>query len=103
MKRGREDYSRTRLSFSMESSRTAEVADLGVSQRWFARLALLLISVSSVLLGQLSAQTFKAINYPGAYQTTAQGINAFGQIVGGYQDGTGAHAFIYNAGKFTSV
>lgn len=102
MKRGREEWARTKLGFSIESSRAAEVLSLRIAQRWFTLLALLTISLASVLSGELSAQTFKAINYPGAHETTAQGINAFGQIVGGYQDGTGAHAFIYNAGKFTS-
>jgi len=37
---------------------------------------------------------FTSINVPGAFFTTAYGINDFGNIVGGYGDATRDHGFI---------
>ena len=33
----------------------------------------------------------------------AEGINSSGLIVGTYDNGTGSHAFLYNAGVFTTI
>jgi len=53
---------------------------------------------------RLTAQTYKTIDYPGAIETRANGINAFGQIVGGWEDSSSNfHGFLYSGGKFTSL
>lgn len=45
---------------------------------------------------------FTAINFPGAVETQASGINSSGEIVGLYTDAAGnAHGFIDNGGVFT--
>jgi len=47
--------------------------------------------------------SFSSLNYPGAQETFAYGINDSGQVVGWYEDGTGReHAFLYSSGTFTS-
>jgi probable HAF family extracellular repeat protein len=62
-------------------------------------LALLLFSTSWI-----SAQMFKTINYPGAVMTHANGINAFGQIVGEWEDTSSRfHGFLYSGGTLTSL
>ena len=41
---------------------------------------------------------------PGSYGTVANGLNALGQIVGGYFDSSGIeHGFLYYNGKFTTL
>src|SRR5580658_2028994 len=62
-------------------------------------LALLFTSAA-----QLVAQSFKTIDYPGATYTYANGINAFSQIVGSWEDASfNSHGFLYSGGKFTSL
>lgn len=46
-----------------------------------------------------AAYTFTQINLPGP----AWGINSAGQIVGLFDDGTGTHGFLYNAGTSTTI
>jgi probable HAF family extracellular repeat protein len=47
---------------------------------------------------------FTTIDVPGAVFTSASGINARGDIVGSYTDGTGrAHGFLLRDGEFTTI
>jgi len=50
-----------------------------------------------------SGGTFTTIDFPGATRTAAAGINAAGDIVGGWSDSTGAHGFLLQAGVFTPI
>ena len=47
--------------------------------------------------------TFTTLTVPGATNTFARGINATGQIVGGFNDSSGSHGFVYNGGTFTTL
>ena len=42
-------------------------------------------------------------DFPGATRTVAAGINAAGDIVGGWSDATGPQGFLLQAGVFTSI
>jgi probable HAF family extracellular repeat protein len=54
--------------------------------------------------GALAAGTFTPIEFPGATFTTAIGINARGQIVGGFRDAGGViHGFLLDKGVFTQI
>ncbi|WP_180541831.1 hypothetical protein [Nevskia soli] len=67
---------------------------------------LLICWVSSILASPASAQkfTFKHLEYPGAVQTYAQGINAGGEVVGYYVGTSGlANGFVYQGGTYTGV
>jgi probable HAF family extracellular repeat protein len=47
---------------------------------------------------------FITIDFPGAISTNAQGINAQGEIVGGYTDTAGrSHGFLLSGGQFQSI
>jgi probable HAF family extracellular repeat protein len=51
-----------------------------------------------------SAGTFTTLDDPVATAgTSASGINAAGQIVGSYTDGTGTHGFLYSAGTYPTL
>jgi probable HAF family extracellular repeat protein len=51
-----------------------------------------------------AAGTFVPIEFPGAMFTTAIGINARGQIVGGFRDAGGViHGFLLDKGVFTQI
>ena len=51
-----------------------------------------------------AARTFTPIEVPGATFTTAIGINARGQIVGGFRDAGGViHGFLLDKGVFTEI
>jgi probable HAF family extracellular repeat protein len=51
-----------------------------------------------------AARTFTPIEVPGATFTTAIGINAHGQIVGGFRDAGGViHGFLLDKGVFTQI
>ena len=66
-----------------------------------AAIMLTLLLATATLL---NAQTYTQIKVPGAVETEAHGINAFGQIVGSWQDASGnTHGFLYNAGTFTTI
>jgi probable HAF family extracellular repeat protein len=70
--------------------------------RWAGTAAITLILLLA-FTARLKAQTYTQIKVPGAVETEAHGINAFGQIVGSWQDASGnTHGFLYNAGTFTS-
>ena len=47
--------------------------------------------------------TFTTIDYPGAAATLAVDINANGQIVGRFVDGSGIHGWLLSAGTFTTI
>jgi hypothetical protein len=62
--------------------------------------------VSSSLGSRASAQnfTFEHLQYPGAVQTYAQGINSGGAVVGYYVNTSGlANGFVYEGGAYTGV
>jgi hypothetical protein len=67
---------------------------------------LICASLASVSGQRASAQsyTFQTLQYPGAVQTYAQGINASGVVVGYYLDTSGsAHGFYYSAGTYAAI
>ena len=52
---------------------------------------------------KLSDFKFVVIDYPGAFASRAQGINAEATIVGSFDDGSGTHGFVLREGKFTAM
>jgi probable HAF family extracellular repeat protein len=69
----------------------------------WAGTAAIMLTLLLTFTARLKAQTYIPIIYPGAVVTEAHGINAFGQIVGSWQDASGnTHGFLYNAGIYTS-
>jgi len=68
-----------------------------------------MMSICSMLLlatasGGERSFTFTSIDFPGAVSTVANGINAGGEVVGRYQDGTGkVHGFLLSSGNFSSI
>jgi probable HAF family extracellular repeat protein len=66
--------------------------------------ASVILTIVASAFSVTSAQTFSSLDYPGAIATTAEGINDSGQVVGYYQDGSGAfHGFLYSGGAFSSI
>lgn len=71
--------------------------------------ALLLVGVlASLALGaptgaSATSYTFTTLDPPGGGSTYARAINAAGQVVGLYSDGTGAHGFLYSGGTYTTL
>lgn len=65
----------------------------------FVLMFLLLYSLSSAALANY---TFTTIEYPGAIETSALGINDFGTVVGSYIDSNGWHGFLYNGVTYSS-
>ena len=67
--------------------------------------------VSTIWVGELSAQTSTAVDYnyanimfPGATLTTANGINNNNVVVGSYLDSAAyIHGFVYRLGEYTAV
>ena len=53
--------------------------------------------------GSERAFSFKTIDVPGAAATSPSGINARGDIVGSYVDGTGSHGYVLRDGEFTTI
>ena len=51
----------------------------------------------------LSRHGFSSINYPNADSTYANGINVWGDIVGGYTVGGVTHGFLFSKGKYTQI
>jgi probable HAF family extracellular repeat protein len=47
--------------------------------------------------------TYTVLDFPGASNTVAEGINAKGQIVGDYIDSSGTHAFLDSGGTYTTI
>jgi probable HAF family extracellular repeat protein len=50
-----------------------------------------------------TSYTFTTLDPPGGGSTYARAINAAGQVVGLYSDGTGAHGFLYSGGTYTTL
>jgi hypothetical protein len=50
-----------------------------------------------------SAFSFTGIDYPGAMQTRALGINSAGIVVGSFDDSDGTHGFVLREGRFSSI
>jgi probable HAF family extracellular repeat protein len=70
------------------------------------RCALALACLVLLVTGAGAAQSlvFSTIDFPGAVLTNAQGINAQGEIVGGYTDIAGqTHGFVLSGGQFRSI
>jgi hypothetical protein len=51
----------------------------------------------------LSGGVYSMIHYPGAVNTTAEGINDSGQIVGRYWDGIRYHGFLLSGGVYSTI
>jgi probable HAF family extracellular repeat protein len=72
------------------------------------RVALFVIALTLLLTADRPAlaqsRTYTTIDFPGAIETGAAGINKLGQIVGGYVLADGSrHGFLYSGGIFTTV
>lgn len=67
-----------------------------------SRAALMFCVVALLPLPAAGQVRFTTIDFPGASATYALGINPEGDIVGGFEDDSGYHAFILRNGSFTS-
>ncbi len=64
----------------------------------------LTLGLSPAKLALAQSRTYTTIDFPGAVETGAAGINNLGQIVGGYALPDGSrHGFLYSGGTFTTV
>src|SRR4051794_39416864 len=59
--------------------------------------------VAGVLAGFEMAALAVQWDYPGATDTSLNGINNSGQIVGEFRDASGSHGFVYDRGTFTTL
>lgn len=69
---------------------------------WIVAVLVGCLSVLAQVAVAKAPPRFTTIDYPGATSTAAYGINAAGDIVGGYSDASGSHGFLLKNGKFTS-
>jgi probable HAF family extracellular repeat protein len=72
----------------------------------FVRCGLRLAVVLALASGARAwaGYTFQTIDPPGStHEKVAYGINNAGQIVGGYNDNSGNHGFLYSGGAFTKI
>ena len=77
-----------------------------VCMSWGHLIILLFLATAHSSLGQGSNNPYNmtVLTPPGSIQSTATGINDKGQIIGSYIDREQhRHAFIYDAGKFTTI
>ena len=58
--------------------------------------------LSSLAFGEEASYTFKTLDFPGA-STAPAGINARGQIVGGYSKEGRSHGFLLSKGRFQTI
>lgn len=66
--------------------------------------ALCLVTLATTGAAAARSLAFITIDFPGAILTNAQGINAQGEIVGGYTDTAGrAHGYLLSGGQFQSI
>ncbi len=82
----------------MKSNRTGKLARALV-------LAMFVLALCAAA-GTLNAQcrgTFTTIDFPGATQTRAHGINSAGDIVGLYTDASGTHGYLLRSGQFAPI
>ena len=63
----------------------------------------LLFAVYIVSSGRADQPGFTTIDFPGAFDTIASGINPAGDIVGWYSNGRGEHGFLLSKGAFTAI
>lgn len=69
-----------------------------------ALVVLCLVALVTTGAARARSLVFTTIDFPGAISTNAQGINAQGEIVGGYTDTGGrAHGFLLSGGQFRSI
>ncbi len=83
----------------MNSNRTGKLARVPV----LAMFVLALFAAATTLHAQQCGGTFTSIDYPGATQTRAHGINSSGDIVGLYTDASGTHGYLLRGGQFASI
>ena len=57
----------------------------------------------SLLQNPALAVTWQTIDVPGATLTALKGINASGDIIGAYEDNTGAYSFLMSGGTITQI
>src|SRR5438876_3542937 len=70
----------------------------------FTAIALaLLFTTCEISSGSAQGQSFTTIDVPGAFSTSALGINSKGDIVGEYTNLTGNHGFLLSSGAFTTI
>jgi probable HAF family extracellular repeat protein len=73
----------------------------------FAVTVTCLVLCSVPYQDQAEGYTFTSIDFPGAFtgasNSSANGINDGGQIVGTYNDATGSHGYLDSGGSFTSI
>ena len=83
---------------------TFALSNCQVSPQCWKNLRLFATLVAfSFSIGLASGQTFTVIDYPGATNTYAQGINKGGDIVGYYGISGVQHGYLLSAGKFTVI
>ena len=68
---------------------------------WLAVAAFVAFATSSAEAA--NGFSFTTIDAPGSSSTFAMGINASGQIVGGFADSQGTHGFLLSGGSFTTI
>lgn len=66
------------------------------------RAGLMFCVVAALPLPAAGQAQFTTIDYPGADATYALGVNPQGDIVGGFEDSSGYHAFVLRNGNFSS-
>src|SRR5918992_2048062 len=70
----------------------------------YAVAALCLVTLATTGAAAARSLAFITIDFPGAIATNAQGINAQGEIVGGYTDTAGrSHGYLLSGGQFQSI
>jgi probable HAF family extracellular repeat protein len=63
-----------------------------------------LLALISAPIAASAAATVTTLQYPGAPETYATGVNTAGAVVGTYFDGSGtAHGFLYVSGQYTAI
>ena len=73
------------------------------TKTWLAALCMAMFGL--MLTARVAADSdpkFTTIDYPGATQTIAYGINPAGDVVGEYRDTLGQHGFVLRNGEFSS-
>jgi uncharacterized membrane protein len=67
-------------------------------------VALCLVTLATTGAARARSLAFSTLDFPGAVSTNAQGINAQGEIVGGYTDTAGrSHGYLLSGGQFQSI
>ncbi len=77
-----------------------------ILQQAFPRFAAGFVALFTLLVSASTAfsLTFTTLDFPDATSTSAVGINASGDIVGGYDDADGVgHGFLLAKGTFTTI